>query len=105
VIHGNDFRRQWIGSGSPRGDGFPRRLPDLLQNLIVLGKSSGLMFRVDHTAIDFHIEDASASRDQFDVVTAPGFDRIRQTGGFGLIVSLHAVRDRDHWSGSLFLSF
>ena len=65
----------------------------LRDDLIVFRKNSGLVLRVNLLAIGDDIEDASAAFDQLALDTSRCSQRIRQTDGFGRVVSLDAVRD------------
>ena len=58
-------------------------------------KLTGLMLRVNQLAVDLHVEDAAAALDQFGINPCRCFDCVRQTGGCGRVVSLHAVSDAD----------
>ena len=58
-------------------------------------KLTGLMLRVNQLAVDLHVEDAAAALDQFGINPCRCFDCVRQTGGFGRVVSLHAILDAD----------
>ena len=56
-------------------------------------KDSGIVLRVNLLAIWDDIEDASAAFDQLALDTSRCSHCIRQTDGFGCVVSLDAVRD------------
>ena len=82
------------GSGEPCGD--------FKNELGFVGELAGLVFGVDERAVDAHIEYAAAALDELcgnvKFVKQSG----RQTDGLGLVVSLHAVSDRDiHFSGTV----
>jgi len=61
----------------------------------VLGKLTGLVLRVDESAVDLHIKNPSAAFDEFRDDPGGCFDCVRQTGGFGRVVSLNAVSNAD----------
>lgn len=54
-------------------------------------KHSGLMLGVDSAAVDFHVEDPAPSCDQLGLNAFCIPNCIRQTGGFGQVVSLGAI--------------
>ena len=68
---------------------------DLLDDLCSLRKASGEMSRVDHRAVDRHVESAGASCHELRGVSERALDFSRQTGGLRLIASTRAVGDRD----------
>ncbi len=87
-------------------NGRSRALPDefgshafqLRDHLVVLGKNSRVVFRVDLFSIGNDIKDASAALDQLALDSGCCPHCIRQTDGFGGVVSLDAVRDGNvHW--------
>jgi hypothetical protein len=95
-------------SGRPRGAGnratpqFSRRRPsglhqriDLLEDLSGFGEATDLLLAPDLRAIDVHVKDAAAALDEFAVHAVFALDRVRQTGGPGVIVSFAAVLDPD----------
>jgi len=53
------------------------------------------MFAEDHFAVGNDVEDAAFALDQRCVNSGCFLDRFRQTGGFGCVVSLHAIFDAD----------
>ncbi len=59
----------------------------------MLRKNSGVVLGVDHFSIGDDIKNASAALDQLALDTCCCFHGIRQTDGFGRVVSLDAVRD------------
>ncbi len=56
-------------------------------------KFPGLVLAVDQLAADSDVEDSAGALDQFGVDSELLLDRFRQTGGFRVVVSLHAVLD------------
>lgn len=64
----------------------------LLQNLFVGWEAVGFMLRVDVTAVDFDVENATLALDEFGFDAGCLLDRVRQTGGLGSVISLHTVR-------------
>jgi hypothetical protein len=58
-------------------------------------KLTRLILRIDELAIDGDIEDAAIAFDQLRGLPRMSANRFRQTGGLRLVVSLHAVRDRN----------
>lgn len=54
-----------------------------------------LVLGIDQLPIHGDIEDAAAALDQLRLDSRSLLDRVRQTGGVGEVVSLHAVCDRD----------
>ncbi|GEM_PF-2481179 len=73
----------------------------LAEDFVVLGELAGLMLRVDESAIDLHIENPAAAFDEFGINPGSCFDCVRQTGGFGRVVSLNAVGNADLHVGLL----
>jgi len=67
----------------------------------VLGELTGLMLRVDESAIDLHVKNSTATFDEFRINPGGCFDCVRQTGGFGRVVSLNAVSNADLHVGLL----
>ncbi len=65
----------------------------LRDDFIVFRKNSGVVLRVNLLAFGDDIEDASAAFDQLALDTCRCSHCIRQTDGFGRVVSLDAVRD------------
>jgi len=65
------------------------------ENFLVLGKAAGFLLRIDFPAVEDHVEDTSAAFNQLGFAACLLLDRIRQTGGLRMIVSLHAIRDGD----------
>ncbi len=53
------------------------------------------MLRVNQLAVEIDVEDSTGTRDQERFDAERVFELCRQTDGFGLVVSLHAVGDRD----------
>lgn len=73
----------------------------LAEDFFVFGKLTGLMLRVDESAINLHIENPTAAFDEFGYHPRGSFDCVRQTGGFGRVVSLNAVSNADLHVGLL----
>ena len=65
----------------------------LRDDFIVFRKNSGVVLRVNLLAFGDDIENASAAFDQLALDTSRCSHCIRQTDGFGRVVSLDAVRD------------
>ena len=65
----------------------------LRDDFIVFRKNSGVALRVNLLAFGDDIEDASVTFDQLALDTSRCSHCIRQTDGFGRVVSLDAVRD------------
>jgi hypothetical protein len=61
----------------------------------MLGKASGGFLGENQPAIDLDVKNSSVTGDQFGFQVRHLPDLIRQTGGSGKVVSLHAVLDRD----------
>ncbi len=68
---------------------------ELREDFLVRGKSTRLVLRVDSFPIDNNIKNAAPALDQFAIDRKLRLYCIRQTGGLGCIVSLHAVRNRN----------
>jgi hypothetical protein len=54
---------------------------------VVANVSAGLVFGVDQRAVDLHVEDAAVAGDELGLRAELRFDRVRQTGGDGIVVS------------------
>ncbi len=61
----------------------------------MFGEFAGFVFAVNEDAVDFDIEHAASSLDHFNVDIVGALDCFRQTGGFGFVVSLHAILYRN----------
>jgi hypothetical protein len=66
---------------------------EAIQNFVVLGKTPRLLFAEDDDAVGSYVKHAAAAGDEFGDNTQRFLDCIRQTGGFGQVVSLRAVGD------------
>lgn len=64
---------------------------ELRQDLVVRRELASLVLAIDEITVDDDVKDAAPPFDQLRLNVVLGFDRGRQTGGFGLIVSLNAV--------------
>ncbi len=65
-------------------------------------EATGIVLAEDSATVDNDVKDASATFNQLNSVAGVLFDRGRQTGGLGTVVSLAAVGNRNvHRSGSL----
>ena len=62
------------------------------------------MFAENHLAVGLDVENAAGTFDHFSIDSEAFLDRIRQTGGLGVVVSLHAVLDADFHSANLQVS-
>jgi hypothetical protein len=67
----------------------------LPENLVVLGEAVDVVLAEDHLAVDHDVENPASTLDQRRLDTAVVLDRGGQTGRLGLVVSLHAVGDRN----------
>lgn len=66
-----------------------------LQNLVMIRKLTGLVFRIDELSVRFDIEDTPVTFDQrYCNIRKLFLDLCLQTGGLGIIVSDNAVFDR-----------
>jgi hypothetical protein len=63
----------------------------LVEDLCVLRKPSGLLLGKDQLAVGFDLENTAAASDQFHFDTRFFFDFGRQTGSPGKVVSLYTV--------------
>lgn len=68
---------------------------DPIQHFVVLREAPDVMFAPDLRAVDVHVEDSAGAFDHLRIYAELILDRLRQTGGRGVIVSLHAVFDAD----------
>ena len=62
---------------------------------MIFGKPARLGLAVDQVAVDGHIEYAAGAFGQFGLDPECLVNRVRQTDGFGVVVSLYAVFDAD----------
>ena len=62
---------------------------------MVLRETAYFLFVPYPRAVDMHVEHAAAPFDHFDIHAELSLDRLRQTGGRGIVVSLHTVLDTD----------
>ena len=67
----------------------------MAENLVVFGESVDRVLAEDHLAVDDDVEDTTGTLDELGVDSAVVLDRGGQTGRLGLVVSLHAVGDRN----------
>ena len=68
---------------------------EFAQHLLVLGEPTDLILGEDQFSVGGDIEDAAAAFDELGLDAVGLLDGLRQTGGFGEVVSLHAVLDAD----------
>lgn len=66
-----------------------------IKHLVVLRETAYFLFVPYLCAVDVHVEHPAAPFDHFDIDAERSLDRLRQTGGRGIVVSLHAVLDTD----------
>jgi hypothetical protein len=59
----------------------------------MLGKTVGLMFRKDQVAVHLDVKNAVGAFDEFRLRSELPLDGVRQTGGFGQVVSFYTVGD------------
>jgi hypothetical protein len=71
------------------------QLGDRVQHLRVLWETTGLVLAVNEPAVNLDVEDASGPLDKRRLDVEFVLDGGRQTGGFGVVVSLHAVGNGD----------
>jgi hypothetical protein len=71
------------------------QLFDVADQRIVFGKRAGGVFAVDQLAVYFDVEDPASALDHLGFDLEGVLKLFRQTGGFGVVVSLHAVFDRN----------
>ena len=84
-------RRRRTANLTLSGDG----LADSLDDQVVFGELSGIVLAVNQLAVHPHVEDTASAFNQAGFASALFLDGVRQTGGFGFVVSLHAVLDRN----------
>lgn len=68
---------------------------DFSQHLVVLRETADVVFTPDLRPVDVHVEHPAGAFDQTGVNVELFLDRLRQTGGRRLVVSLDAVFDGD----------
>ena len=76
----------------PLGDG---QLGDSIKHLVVLRETADFLLMPYLSAVDVHVENAATALDHLGLDAEFALDRLRQTGGRGVVVSLHAVFDTD----------
>ena len=79
-----------IRRGLLSGKGF-----DPVEYFAVFGESPYFVLVPDLHAVNVYVEHAAGAFDHLSVYVKLFFDRFRQTGGFGVVVSLYAVFDAD----------
>lgn len=72
-----------------------RRRLDLIEHFVVLRESSGCLLIPDLRSVDVNVEHPAGPLDHRGVDVELVLNRLRQTGGCGIVVSLHAVLDAD----------
>lgn len=65
------------------------------EHLVIFRKASGLVFAEDQLVVGLHIKNSAGAGNELGVDIHLLLDRIRQTGGFGQVVSLRAIGDAD----------
>ncbi len=71
-------------------------LRSLFQNvryLAFIRKTTCLVLGKNYLSVYFYVEDAASAADEFRLDSKLFFQFLRQTGGLGSVVSLHAVCD------------
>ena len=68
---------------------------NLIEHFVVLGEAPYVLLVPDLRAIDVNVENAARPFDQLRLHLELVFDRIRQTGGCGEIISLSTILDGD----------
>jgi hypothetical protein len=66
---------------------------------MIFREAPGLVFAVDEPAVRLNVEDAAGTLDELGVEAVLALDGGRQTGGPGVVVSLHAVGNADLHGG------
>ncbi len=66
---------------------------------MIFREAPGLVLAVDEPAVRLDVKDAAGTLDELGVEVVLALDGGRQTGGPGVVVSLHAVRDADLHGG------
>lgn len=74
----------------------------LADDLIVLREAADVVFAPDLRAIDMDVKNAALAFDHLGVDAELVVNRLRQTGGSRVVVSLHAVFDADFHDVSWF---
>ncbi len=69
--------------------------PQCRKDFLVFGKPAGGMLGEDDVTVHFHVEYAAAPLDQHRIDAQFTSNCVRQTDGFGTVVSLYAVGDRN----------
>ena len=72
-----------------------RQSLDLVEHFVVLRESANVLLAPNLLAVHVHVEHAAGTFDHPRIDAELILDRLRQTGGRGVIVSLHAVLDGD----------
>ena len=83
-------RCETIGLGLRLGQG-----SNLVEHFVVFGEAPDLLLVPNLRAVDVNVENAARPFDQLRLHLELVFDRIRQTGGCGEIISLSAIFDGD----------
>jgi hypothetical protein len=68
---------------------------EFAEHLLMFGEAADLILGEDQLPVGGDIKDAAAAFDELGLDAVGLLDGFRQTGGFGKVVSLHAVLDAD----------
>ncbi|MCG3138363.1 MAG: hypothetical protein HJJLKODD_02226 [Phycisphaerae bacterium] len=74
-----------------------------IDNFLMFRESANLMLAEDQLTINLHIKYPAGTLDHFRFYAELFTNGVRQTGGFGSVVSLHAVGNRNLHILNLFL--
>jgi ABC-type phosphate/phosphonate transport system ATPase subunit len=66
---------------------------------VIFREAPGIVLAVDEPAVRLDVENAAGTLDELRVEAVFALDGGRQTGGPGVVVSLHAIRDADLHGG------
>ena len=72
-----------------------RRRLDLIEHFVVLRKPAGCFLIPDLRSVDVNVEHPAGPLDHRGVDVELVLNRLRQTGGCGIVFSLHTVFDAD----------
>ncbi len=68
---------------------------DFVEHFVVLREATDVVLAPDQRAVNVHVKDSAGAFDHLRIDAEFILDRLRQTGGRGVIVSLHAILDAD----------
>ena len=72
-----------------------RNFRQVIENLIIFRETAHRFLGKEEASIGLYLEDAASRLDEFDIGKSLRFQKIGQTGRFGIVVSFNAVFNGD----------